>query len=221
MAEAKFKYVYNENEQVKLFSAENAPNEITEIYTFRVTRRKSNTTRKERLYIEAFEGGQIVASIEAKFPTLLDDLNQLAEYGVVLGVNTFAKLRSAIEANYYHLPIEHKDFDEDFTETTSNGLLSLIYSSIQQGLENGAPGVFEKKISDLDMYCVTVTEFKEWLLNSEYYRIDLTDFRKQLSAGGFIDTNSGRFDLTVKDNDGKARKCIAFYKKKLDDEFGK
>lgn len=219
MAEARFAYTYNKTDN--LFSAENAPNKIVEIYTFRVTRRKSNSTRKERLYIEAFENGQVVADIEARYPTLLDDLNQLAEYGVVLGVSTFAKLRSAIEVNYYHLPIEHKDFDEDFTETASNGLLSLIYSSIQQGLENEVPEVFTATISGRDMYCVTVTEFKTWISDSEYYRIDMTDLRKKLSADGFIATNSGRFDLTVKDGSGKARKCIAFFKKKLDSSSGK
>ncbi len=211
---------YKYNPDSRRFIPDGADDGVVSRYSFAVTRRKSNLTKKERLWVEAYEGDNLVASVEAKYTTLTDDLVQLGEYGVILKTSVFGKLRRAIEDNYTDLPLEMVDFDADLTAQVLQKLLELIYTSVKQGIKNEEPDVFEKEIDGVPVYSVAVGEFKSWLANSEYYQIDQTDLRKRLSKDGFIRTNAGRFDLTVKVGD-KAKKCFVFYKKKLDEVCGK
>lgn len=184
-------------------------------YKFSITRKKSNTTGLEKLEIKALVGDKCLGVIDATFPTLMDSLFRLTEYGVIVPRATFGKLAKAIGREYHKIPMELVDFDDDMTESRLNAILEMIYNSICDA------EIKPEEIKGVTCYNVPVAEFNAWIADSHFYKIGATTVKRELTnnAHHYLCSNEGRYDRTIKRGD-KTVKVISLYAQELA-KFGK
>lgn len=201
-------------------------------YIFEVRRYKNKDTKEEHLNVKVFDTvkvgntmtkatGDVCAEIErANIIELESKLLNLRIYGILLGRKHFPKVRQVIEKAYPLLTARPAD-NKDSTSLTP-GVTSAIYEMFVHYIKE--VGIEPEKSGNISLYNIPVSEFKEYLADTEYSKYKYSDIRAELakftkSIGGKdvkgTKCSFGRNDNTIAKGD-KRIKVISFVQEVVD-----
>jgi hypothetical protein len=175
-------------------------------------RRLRGADGKERLEIRVYDGGASITDrakdhYAVAYCGLLDlqrDLLLLREYGVMLSRKDIMQIERILIESYYNLACG-VDEGARTLKTDTPGILRHICAFIR---DTGMP---VKIVGSNELYCIPVAEFTALLKNSAYMRYTQRDVRRMLRDAGYAVCSPGRYDNTVKDNNGISTKVISLY----------
>lgn len=203
--------------------------ENAEKYIFEVRRYKITTTKEEYLNVKVYEiiewdendkpkDRDECAEIEkVSIVDLERQLLNLRTYGVIMERKHFPKVRQEIEKVYTSLT---KRYVDDNISVTNKVILSVYDAFVRFIKEVGLE-------AEKELYNISVVDFKEHLLDSEFSKYKYSDIRAglaqlEISVNGIstkaVKCSYGRKDNTVKIGN-KLVKVISFVAKAVDYRF--
>jgi hypothetical protein len=177
------------------------------IIKFSVKRLRDAKSGKERLSISVSERqspDSPYATVQIKCYDLQKELLNLRNYGVVLTRLTSANFKRLIEENYYDIPMELCEDEEEYDLNTDiDEILRMICLYIVE--EN----IQTKTINGKILYNLPVTDFANLISESEYKYYGSSAIRAKLKEDGYTFCAGNRTDNTIADKD-KRVKVISF-----------
>lgn len=185
-----------------------------EILKFELKRNKSKSSNFEKLFVDVKLGNDYLCSDAEISPECIKDgILQLKKYGVVLDRPMFNEVGKEIENNYINIKLNRIDgFSNELTETK----ISEIFKMICKYIEDYEIKKYSK--NNQECYNIPVNKFAEYIKESDYKDMDMTQIRNGLRDTGYTICNSGRNDRTVMDEETKrAVKVISFLASKVEE----
>ena len=162
-----------------------------------VERLKDTYSRTEAVSIKILdknnqEDGKIVSTTSK----IKEDVYKLEEYGMYLTAPYCDELAKIIKDIYFDLEPQEREYIEN---NVSKGVAERFYEICMENIKEHNEKAEEKDkiIIKEGYYCVKVSIFNNWYLNSSFKRYSNTDLREALIIYDYARGNKGRNDVTV------------------------